>query len=80
MSSEKIKDLDELLECTAGFLLCPKCGNCLPYGHVREFNNVDLAVVDWTCDECGHKWSSCCVFEDGVLVVGEDDEDSYEIS
>ena len=42
---------------TAGCLLCPNCGEgWLVHGHVREFNNVDLAVVDWTCDKCGHKW------------------------
>jgi hypothetical protein len=64
----KDKDLDELWNETAGTPVCPKCDSPLIYGHIREIN-IDLAVVDWTCEVCGYKWSNCCPFEDGVLTA-----------
>jgi len=68
---EKDKDLDELWEETAGTITCPNCGSYGLYGHIREIND-GLALVEWTCKDCGHKWSSRCLFEDGLLTV--DDE------
>lgn len=71
VKSEKDKDLDELWESTAGTPVCPKCDSPLIYGHIREIN-LDLAVVDWVCGDCGHKWSNCCPFEDGCLTAPEE--------
>jgi hypothetical protein len=65
---KKTKDLDELWEVTEGTPVCPHCGSPLLHGHIREIN-MDLAVVDWTCEACGHKWSNCCPFVDGVLTA-----------
>ena len=63
---ENVKDLDELWESTEGIPVCPKCDSPLLHGHIKEIN-IDLALVDWVCEECGHKWSNCCPFEDGEL-------------
>lgn len=41
-------------------LACPKCGNMVFVGMVKE-RSFELAVVDWTCRYCGHKWSGSCV-------------------
>jgi len=68
----KSKDLDELWEMTAGTACCPKCDSPIIYGHIREING-DLATVDWVCEDCGHKWSNCCPFEDGCLTPIEVD-------
>jgi hypothetical protein len=73
----KSEDLDDLWEMTEGTPICPKCGSPHLYGHIREIN-VDLALVDWTCEECGCKWSNCCPFEDGVLTAVDDEGDSWE--
>ena len=40
--------------------------------------DVDLALVDWTCEDCGYKWSNHCPFKDGVLTAVDDEGDSWE--
>jgi len=64
----KLKEGDELWEMTEGTPECPKCGSLNLVGHIREYSS-DLAVVDWFCKDCGHKWSACCPFKDGVLTA-----------
>jgi len=64
--------LDELWDETAGTPVCPKCGSPIIYGHIKELKD-GLATVDWVCDDCGHKWSNCCPFENGCLIPVEDD-------
>jgi DNA-directed RNA polymerase subunit M/transcription elongation factor TFIIS len=63
--------LDELWEQTAGTPYCPKCDSVSVHGHIREIRE-DIADVEWFCEDCGHKWSSRCPFEDGTLIL--DDE------
>ena len=70
VAMDRPKDLDELWNETAGTPVCPKCDSPLIYGHIREMNKKgDFVIVDWTCESCGHKWSNCCPFEDGVLTA-----------
>lgn len=64
--------LDKLWNETAGTPVCPKCDSCSINGHIREIKE-DMAVVDWNCKDCGHKWSNRCPFEDGMLTPVEDD-------
>ncbi len=69
----KNDELDELWEETQGSQECSKCRSLRVHGHIREIN-VDLAVVDWVCDDCGYKWSDCSLFKGGCLVVDADSE------
>ena len=69
---EKSKDLDGLWEMTEGTPECPKCGSPLLYGHIRELKD-GLATVDWSCEDCGHRWSNRCPFKDGCLTACEDE-------
>ena len=62
------KDFDELWEITKGTPVCPNCDSPLVCGHITAVN-IDLALVNWICENCGHKWSNCCPFEDGVLTT-----------
>ena len=68
---EKSEDLDELWRETAGTITCPNCGSYGLHGHISEINE-GLALVEWECDHCRHKWSSRCPFEDGLLIVEEE--------
>jgi RNase P subunit RPR2 len=66
------KDLDELWDMTEGTPVCPKCESPVIKGHIVEVSR-GKASVDWVCEDCGHKWSSRCPFEDGCLSPVEDD-------
>ena len=70
--NREVKDLDELWDETAGTPMCPKCESAAIYGHINAVNR-GKASVDWVCEDCGHKWSICCPFEDGCLTPVEDD-------
>ena len=69
----KNRDLDEIWDMTEGTPVCPRRGSPTIYGHIIEIS-IDLAVVDWTCEVCAHKWSNCCPFEDGVLAAVDTDD------
>ena len=62
-----IDDNDLLWE---GTPVCPECDSPLIHAHIRE-RTFDFAVIDWFCDDCGHKWSACCPFdsEHGVITT-----------
>lgn len=62
------KDFDELWEMTEGTVVCPDCDSPIVYGHIKAVN-IDLALMDWVCEDCGHKWCACCPFKDGVLTA-----------
>lgn len=68
----KSKNLNELWDMTEGTPSCPKCDSVNIGGLIREING-DLATVDWDCENCGHKWSNRCSFEDGCLTPIEED-------
>ena len=67
------RDLDRFLKNLKN--LCPKCDHLSFRYRVREVN-VDVALVDWFCKNCGHKWSNTCPFKDGKIVFDPSDGSS----
>jgi len=63
-------EFDDLWEGTAGEPVCPKCFSINVSGHITGVS-VGVAVVDWVCEACGHKWSGSHAFEHGSLEVDE---------
>ena len=47
-------------------VVCPKCGSHDLSGWMKR-SSLELVVVDWACDRCGHVWSGCYVLPKKLL-------------
>ena len=47
-------------------VVCPNCGSHKISSWIGR-SSIDSVAVDWTCHDCGHKWSSRHVLSKKVL-------------